>query len=214
MLLSEYLRPKSFDEICISPDNRDKLNYMYENGYVMNMLFYGKPGTGKTSSGMIFCNDLDKYDSLIINGSLDTGIDEVRKKVSRFSSTISLYGTQKIVFIDESDYLSPSSQSSLRKIIEDSSENCRFIFSCNEIKKIQSPLQSRLMLINFDVTQSVIKDSLVNYRNRTIQKLIERYGDNQVDIERINYIINYYYPDYRTIANQLEYEMLMSCPDC
>jgi DNA polymerase III delta prime subunit len=209
-LLSEYLRPMSFDELCISDDHRNKLESMYQNGRIMNMLFHGKPGTGKTSSGLIFSKS-DKFDTLIINGSLDTGVDDVRNKVRNYCSTVSLFpGRQKIVFIDEGDYLSPNSQSGLRKLIEDSSDNCRFIFTCNELKKIQPPLQSRLYPLNFDVTPSIIKNSLERYKKRVITKLIERYGE--VNLERVNYIINFYFPDYRTISNQLEYEFLLNTP--
>ncbi len=207
-LLSEYLRPKSFSELCLSDENKQKLEKMYQDGYVMNMLFHGKPGTGKTSSGLIFSQS-EKFDTLIVNGSLETGVDDVRNKVRNFCSSVSLFpDKQKIVFIDESDYLSPNSQSGLRKLIEDSSKNCRFIFTCNELKKIQPPLQSRLLVINFDVTPSIIKTSLNGYRNRIVSKLEERYGE--IDIERINYIINFYFPDYRTISNQLEYEFLLT----
>lgn len=206
-LLSEYLRPKSFSELCISDENRKKLEIMYQNGRVMNMLFHGKPGTGKTSSGLIF-SESEKFDTLIINGSLETGVDEVRNKVRGFCSSVSLFpDKQKIVLIDESEYLSPNSQSGLRKLIEDSSDNCRFIFTCNELKKIQPPLQSRLLVLGFDVTPSIVKSSLELYRKRVIGKLKERYGE--IDLERVNYIINFYFPDYRIISNQLEYEFLL-----
>lgn len=209
-LLSEYLRPKSFNELCIPDENRERLELMFNKGRVMNMLFHGKPGTGKTSSGLIFSNS-DKFDTKIINGSLETGVDEVRTSVKHFCYSMSLEpDKQKIVFIDESDYLSPNSQSGLRKIIEDSSDNCRFIFTCNDLKKIQPPLQSRLLVLNFDVTPSGIKSSLGHYKKRVIDKLVERYGI--VDVDRVNYIINYYFPDYRTISNQLEYEFLLNTP--
>ncbi|QWD76644.1 AAA family ATPase [Polynucleobacter sp. MWH-UH24A] len=209
-LLSEYLRPKSFHELCISDENKEKLEFMYENSRVMNMLFHGKPGTGKTSSSLIFYNS-EKFDSIIINGSLETGVDEVRNRVRRYSSTLSLFpDKQRLVIIDECDYLSPNSQSGLRKLIEDNSDTCRFIFTCNEIKKIQQPLISRLLVLNFDVTPSIIKTTLESYRKRVIQKLKDRYGE--INVDRVNYIINYYFPDYRIISNQLEYEFLLNTP--
>ena len=47
-LLSEVLRPTTFEEITIPDDIKKRLIRMSESGNVMNMLFYGKPGSGKT----------------------------------------------------------------------------------------------------------------------------------------------------------------------
>lgn len=68
--LSEELRPKSFDELVLDKSIKDKIQKMYETQNVMNMLFYGKPGSGKTSCSKIF-TDSDKFDCITINGSLD-----------------------------------------------------------------------------------------------------------------------------------------------
>ena len=79
-LLSEVLRPTTFEEITIPDDIKKRLIRMSESGNVMNMLFYGKPGTGKTSMGKLF-TESENFESLIINGSLETSVDDVRRKI-------------------------------------------------------------------------------------------------------------------------------------
>lgn len=204
-LLSEVLRPTTFEEITIPDDIKKRLIRMSESGNVMNMLFYGKPGTGKTSMGKLF-TESENFESLIINGSLETSVDDVRRKIVNFVTSVSLSGRQKICFIDESDYLSKSSQASLRGVIEDCSQNCRFIFTCNDLKKIHPALCSRLLSICFDMTSSQQTKSLELYTKRTVEKL-KTFLEN-VDENRITRIISMYYPDYRTISNHLEYELM------
>jgi len=205
-LLSEILRPTSFEEITIPDEIKDRLVLMRERGNVMNMLFYGKPGSGKTTMGKLF-TDSPNFDSLIINGSLETSVDDVRFKIINFVTSVSLFGRQKICFIDESDYLSKSSQASLRKVIEDYSQNCRFIFTCNEIKKIHPALCSRLLTISFDLTTSQLSKFLEIYTEKTLSRLKSHY--ESIDESRVKRLISMYYPDYRTISNHLEYEMLI-----
>jgi replication-associated recombination protein RarA len=204
-LLSEILRPTSFDEITIPEDIKKRLVRMSETGNVMNMMFYGKPGSGKTSMGKLFTNS-EKFESLIINGSLETSIEDIRRRVLNFVTSVSMMGRQKICFIDESDYLSKSSQASLRGVIEDCSDNCRFIFTCNDLKKIHPALCSRLLSICFDMTSSQQSKSLEIYTQRTLKKLKEHIVE--IDDDRVTRIISMYYPDYRTISNHLEYELM------
>lgn len=204
-LMSEILRPNSFEDMVISEEIRSRLLKMQKTGNVMNMLFHGKPGSGKTSAAKIFI-DSERFEFLVINGSLETSVEDVRSKICNFTTSMSLFGRAKIVFIDEADYLSKNAQASLRKVIEDTSDNARFIFTVNELKKIHPALCSRLYLVNFDMTSSQIMKSLESYKVRVKQKLIERYSE--IDLDRVNRIIDMNFPDYRSIANHLEFEFI------
>jgi len=203
--LTEELRPKRFEDLVLEKSLKEKLKKMYETRNVMNMLFYGKPGSGKTSSSKIF-TDSDDFDCITINGSLDTGVDIVRNTILGFTTSCSLLSKPKICFIDECDYLSKNTQGSLRGVIENSSSNCRFILTCNELHKIQKPLQSRLLTICFDMTQFEIKSELEKYRTRVVDYLKSIIPD--VDESRVNRIIDMNYPDYRTISQKLEFEFI------
>jgi DNA polymerase III delta prime subunit len=204
-LLSEFLRPNDFEDISLPENYVTKFKRMMETEDVKNMLFYGKPGSGKTSAARIFTNS-DLFDCIEINGSIETSIDVIRNKVSNFSSSVSLFNTHKICFIDEADYLSKSSQAGLRGLIESTSKNCRFIFTANEINKMHPALCSRLLTICFDVTPMQIAEQMILYKTRTLEKLKQRY--EYVNDKKIERIIELNYPDYRTIANHIEFELL------
>jgi replication-associated recombination protein RarA len=169
----------------------------------MNMIFHGKPGSGKTSAAKIICDD-EKFDVMKINGSLLTGIDIVRNKIQNFAYSMSFMNQKKIVFIDEADYVSKNAQASMRALIEETSTNCRYIFTANELLKIHSALSSRLIPICFDLTSAQTESALEEYVKVTIEKLKQR--TQSIDAQRVDTIIRHYYPDHRSIANHLEFE--------
>ena len=204
-LISESLRPKNFEELVLDEYFKKKLQKMYESRNVMNMIFYGKPGTGKTSAAKIFA-DSEHFDSISINGSLDTSIDIVRTTIINFAATMSLHQHHKICFIDEADYLSKGSQASLRGVIEETSGICRYIFTVNNISKMHPALCSRLMPLCFDMTPVQIATELAKYKVRVIAMLKEHSTD--IDEARISRLIDMNFPDYRTIANKIEFELL------
>ena len=76
-LISEYLRPKSLQDMMLPKRLKSRLQQMLDEKNVMNMIFHGKPGSGKTTAAEIFCND-ENFDTLTVDGSLSNGVDVVR----------------------------------------------------------------------------------------------------------------------------------------
>lgn len=145
VLWLEKYRPRTFDQMALSPEDRTLLKGCVEKGEIPHFLFSGPPGTGKTTTAKILLDNLD-CQALILNASDERGIDTVRNKVGTFARTQSLK-KWNIVFLDEADQLTQDAQATLRNMIETYAETCRFILTCNYLHKIIPPIQSRLMRI-------------------------------------------------------------------
>ena len=103
--LSELLRPTELADLIQPLELIQRLERMVERRALVNMLIYGKPGLGKTSAARILANKLDA-DCYEINGSMETGIENVRKNIEMFCVSLSLFSAVKVCFIDDCEYLS------------------------------------------------------------------------------------------------------------
>jgi DNA polymerase III delta prime subunit len=198
-LLFELLRPRSVSELNLPPDVSRSLERMEKSGSVMNMLFYGGPGIGKTSAARILGKDADVYE---INGSSCYGDKFTLRSIENFASSMSLFVKPKICFIDEADYLTKEVQAGLRHTIEKFSATTRFILTANDINKVTPALQSRCAPICFDVAPMdrpvVVERMIARYEHR-----LSEFG-YEYDPTRLREIVSIYFPDLRNIANHLQ----------
>jgi len=200
----EKYRPKTIED-CILPENTKKtfLDFL-ERGEVPNLLLAGPAGCGKTTVAKALCNQLG-VDVYVINGS-DEGrfLDTVRNSAKNFASTVSLSSDakHKVIIIDEADNTTPDVQLLLRASIEEFSNNCRFIFTCNYKNKIIEPLHSRCAVIEFSVNakQKPVLQSQFFKRLNGILDTERIQSDTKVLLE----LINKHFPDWRRILNECQ----------
>ena len=198
----EKYRPRTISETILPEDIKSSLQGMVSSGELQNMLFTGTAGLGKTTAARAMCNEL-KLDYIVINGSEEGNIDTLRGKIKQFASTVSLMGGYKVVILDEADYLNPqSTQPALRGFIEQFSDNCRFILTCNFKNRIIEPLHSRCTVIDFNEVkindpklaatfmkrlQFILEDHKIEYSNQAIANLIMKHA-----------------PDWRRVINECQ----------
>jgi DNA polymerase III delta prime subunit len=146
----EKYRPKTIDEVIFQDDKQGNFfRNIVKSGDLPNILMYGVQGTGKTTISKALISDLgvDPADVLLLKCS-DEKIDALREKAVGFAMTFPL-GKFKVIRLEEFDYLSLDAQALLRSLIEDASDNCRFIATCNYVNKVIPPLRSRFQEIAF-----------------------------------------------------------------
>tara|TARA_A100001035_G_scaffold279214_1_gene280010 strand:+ start:612 stop:1553 length:942 start_codon:yes stop_codon:yes gene_type:complete len=203
-LWCEQYRPRVVDD-CILPENiKSVLNKFVDKGEIPNLLLSGPPGIGKTTVAKALCEQLGA-DYYVINGS-DEGrfLDTVRNNAKNFASTVSLASSakHKVIIIDEADNTTPDVQLLLRASIEEFSNNCRFIFTCNYKNKIIEPLHSRCSVIEFAINGKEKQQLAANFFKR-VQSILE---ENKVDAEPrvLAALVQKYFPDFRRTLNELQ----------
>ena len=199
----EKYRPQTIDE-CILPDSMKNTFKQYlTQGELPTFLFSGTAGVGKTTVAKALCQEVGA-DWIMINGS-DEGrqIDVLRNKIKNFASTVSLTDAKKVVIIDEADYMNADSvQPALRSFIEEFSNNCRFIFTCNFKHRIIEPLRSRCANIEFKVDANEKQQIAAGFFKRVSQIL--KNEQIEFDPKVVSELIIKHFPDYRRILNELQ----------
>lgn len=191
----EKYRPSTLDDIVLNKTARTYFNTVQQEKNIPNVLFVGKPGIGKTSLAKIIVKDILKCQYLYINASDENGIDTIRTKVLNFAQTQSLFGSIKVIILDECDGLSIDAQKALRNSIEEYHDLTRFVLTANYKHKIIPALQSRCQIfdISYDKTDYIAKlISIVKTENVKINK------------EQFTSIIDSCYPDFRKGINTLQ----------
>ncbi len=164
---TEKYRPSVFEEMVGQQEIVKRVRSLAQSLNIPHLMFAGPAGTGKSTLALIIVKALfgDKWKEnyLELNASDERGIDVVRQKVKDFARTKSIGSVPfKVIFLDEADALTREAQQALRRTMENYTNTCRFIMSCNYSSKIIDPIQSRCVVFRFKILEkkdiaSVIK---------------------------------------------------------
>jgi replication factor C subunit 3/5 len=193
----EKYRPITLDDIIDHKEKIDTLRSLVSKNELTHLIFYGAPGSGKTSLIHACAREMygDQYSKYILelNASDDRGIETVRVKIPNFVKSSS--NKIRLVILDEVDAMTNDAQSALRRVIEKYSKSSRFCLICNNINKIIPGLQSRCTKMRFG-----------HLRSEEICKKIVNIIDNEgvkITPLALNRLISIH-KDFRQILNTLQ----------
>jgi replication factor C small subunit len=198
----EKYRPQTIKDCILPVSLKNTFEDMVTKGEPQNLLLSGTAGTGKTTVAKALCKDIG-VDHILINCSENGNIDTLRTDIRQFASTISLTDAKKTVILDEFDYSNAQSiQPALRGAIEEFSNNCRFIITCNYKSRIIEPIHSRCTCIDFSITGKEKEEIAIEMWKRC--KQILQNENVKFNESVLALVIKKFFPDFRRILNELQ----------
>ena len=196
----EKYRPNDFKNIILNKYNKIILENIINSKFFPNILFYGPPGSGKTTTIINIIKEykLNNNVSVIhLNASDERGIDIIRFQISTFVNSNSFNNNSiKFVILDEVDYMTKIAQLALKYLIQQYNKNVIFCLICNYISKVEEKLQDEFIKLKFyNLSKKSVNDFLVKINNNEETNFTNK---NIINIQ------NYYNSDIRGMINCIQ----------
>jgi replication factor C subunit 3/5 len=161
----EKYRPQKINEIISHDQNIETIKKLLVSESLPHLLFYGSPGTGKTSTIMTLAKEIYGINIRLmvmkLDASDDRGINSVREDIKGFAEKSNMFiKGVRLIILDEADSMTFDAQFALRRIIEKYSSTIRFCLICNYENKIIPAIRSRcanFRFSNLDIKHIMIK---------------------------------------------------------
>ena len=118
--LAERIRPKTLDDYISQKHlvgETGSLTSQIKKGIIPSLIFWGPPGTGKTTLANIIANESDR--PFYTLSAISSGVKEVREVIEKAKQSGGLFTSKNpIMFIDEIHRFSKSQQDSLLGAVE------------------------------------------------------------------------------------------------
>lgn len=200
--LAERLRPKSLDDFINQTHligENGPIRIMLKSGHIASMIFWGPPGTGKTTLAQMI-SELSKR-SFFELSAINSGVKEVREVIEKARNQNLFSGQQApILFIDEIHRFNKSQQDSLLGAVEKGWITLIGATTENPSFEVVPALLSRCQVY---ILKSLERNDLEELIQRAVEK-DEFLKEKNIKILETEALIRFSGGDARKLLNGLE----------
>lgn len=189
--LAHALRPKTIDELIGQHKLKPVFNTLLQKQNFSHSIFFGSPGSGKTSTAKIIANSLN-MDFYELDAS-NLKIEDIRKIIASHEDTL----LKPLIFIDEIHRLSKTQQETLLIPMERARAIIIGATTENPYYALTAGIRSRSLLFEFEPLNAQDLELLLK---RTLEKLNLNADENAKE-----YLISSSAGDARAMLNLLEF---------
>lgn len=211
--LADRMRPQDLDDFVgqdhVLGDGKF-LRRAIKADRINSMIFFGPPGTGKTTLAMIIANQTRmRFEKL---SAVTAGVKDIREVVARAEESLKMTGKKTILFVDEIHRFNKSQQDALLPFVERGIIILIGATTENPYFEVNKALLSRAMVI---VLNSLEREDLRLLVDKALKDKERGLGDYNVRIEEeaLDYLLTIAQGDGRIVLNSLEIGVLSTEPD-
>jgi putative ATPase len=208
--LADRLRPEILEEFEGQEEligQGKMLRNLIQNDEIPSMIFWGPPGSGKTTLARIIAK-MTKSEFIQMSATA-SGLADLRKIVAAAQSGRKFNNRRTILFIDEIHRWNKSQQDSLLPYVENGTITLIGATTENPSFEVNSALLSRSRVF---VLKSLAAENIKNILKRAISDKIRGYGalDVQILDKTLDYLSGVANGDARIALNALEFAIKAS----
>ncbi len=212
--LAARMRPLTLDEFVgqdhIVGEGRLLRRAIESDRLFSSLIFWGPPGTGKTTLAMIIANSTASHFETI--SAVLAGVAELREVIRRAKERRGMYGQRTILLVDEIHRWNKAQQDALLPHVEDGTVVLIGATTENPYFQVIPPLVSRSRVFQF---RPLTDEEVELVLRRALSDPQRGYGNRQVllDDNALAHLVRVAGGDARTALNALELAVESTPPD-
>jgi putative ATPase len=208
--LAERMRPQSLVDFAgqehILGEGR-ALRAQIDSGHLASMIFWGPPGSGKTTLARILARET--HSKFVAISAVDTGVGDVRKIIQQAEALKKHSGERLILFIDEIHRFNKAQQDALLHSVEDGTLILIGATTENPSFEVINALLSRCKVYRLE---ELTRDNLMRILDRALSR-DETLKKLRIDIPDRDVLLVYANGDARSLLNTLELSIQLTRPE-